>query len=406
MKLRYLTAGESHGRGLVGIIEGLPAGLPLTAEDINRELARRQRGFGRGGRMRIEHDRVELLAGVRHGRTLGGPVGLVLYNRDWENWRTVMNPDPPATTAAGTRPAEARTQQLTRPRPGHADLAGGLKYRHLADLRNVLERASARETAMRVALGAVARCLLRQLDIQIYGHVVQIGPAKVEPFEPGELAARLGYAALRARSEASEVRCAVPETEQEMLAAIDQAQRTGDSLGGVFEVIVTGVPVGVGSHVHWDRKLDGQLAWALMSIQAIKGVEVGLGFAAAGRKGSQVHDEIFYCLERGFYRRTNRAGGIEGGIANGEPIVIRAAMKPIPTLRQPLQSVDVQTKEPLTAAVERSDVCAVPAAAVVGENVVAHVVAAAILEKFGGDHLEELRANFQAYLRYLEAQNS
>ncbi|MDD4334630.1 MAG: chorismate synthase [Desulfotomaculaceae bacterium] len=382
--LRYLTAGESHGPALVAVIEGLPAGLPLTAAYINKQLARRQGGYGRGARMKIEADAVRFLSGVRGGLTLGSPVTLLIENKDWANWSQVMSPE---------QGAQIDEQVVTRPRPGHADLAGVLKYGH-RDIRNVLERSSARETAARVAAGTVARQLLAELGMEITGHVLQIGGVAAAVDE-------LSLAELTERAAASRLLCADHRAGQEMIAAIDQAKKDGNSLGGVFEIRVGGAPSGLGSHVHWDRKLDARLAAALMSIQAVKGVEVGLGFAAAARAGSQVQDEIFYENGRGFYRRTNRAGGIEGGMSNGEEIVLRAAMKPIPTLYRPLHSVDLISKKPFAAAVERSDVCAVPAACVVGEAVTAWELACACMEKFGGDSMDELRRHMDSYLAAL-----
>ncbi len=382
--LRYLTAGESHGPALTAIVEGLPAGLPLTAAYINRQLARRQGGYGRGARMKIESDTVSFLSGVRGGLTLGSPLALLVENKDWANWSEIMSAEPGARTDE---------RVVRRPRPGHADLAGALKYRH-QDLRNVLERSSARETAARVAAGSVARRLLEELGITIIGQVVQLGglSAAVE---------NLGLEELKAGLVHSRLNCADPAMEQRMLETIDAALAAGDTLGGVFEVRAYGVPAGLGSYTHWDRKLDGRLAAALMSIQAVKGVEVGLGFAAAGRRGSQVQDEIFYEPGRGFYRLNNRAGGIEGGVTNGETVVVRGAMKPIPTLNQPLQSVDMITRKPSRAAVERSDVCAVPAACVIGEALVAWELARACLEKCGGDSLEELKDNWNRHLSFL-----
>ncbi|WP_258359265.1 chorismate synthase [Moorella sulfitireducens (nom. illeg.)] len=380
--LRYLTAGESHGRGLSVIIEGLPAGIPLRAEDINTWLARRQGGYGRGGRMAIERDRAEILAGVRGGYTLGSPVAIFIANRDWANWQEIMAPGPEA------RPGRI----VTRPRPGHADLAGGLKY-HQADLRNILERASARETAARVAAGATAAALLKELGIEVAAHVVRVGQVEVK--------GAVDFIAARQAWE-SPVYCADPEGSRAMVAAIEEARQKGDTLGGVVEVLATGVPAGLGSHVHWDRRLDGRLAQALMSIPAIKGVEIGAGFELATIPGSRAHDAIAYREECGFYHPTNRAGGLEGGMTNGETLVLRAAMKPIPTLMRPLPSVDFLTKEPATAAVERSDVCAVPAAAVVAWAAVAWVLAGAVLEKFGGDHLPEIQGRLAAYRQYLK----
>lgn len=381
--LRFLTAGESHGPWLVAIVEGLPAGLPLTAEYLDRHLARRQKGYGRGGRMAVERDRVRILAGVRAGKTLGSPVALAIENRDWSNWSAVMAAAPEADVAA---------RVITRPRPGHADLAGAVKYRH-TDLRNVLERASARETAARVAAGTCARRLLEELDVRIAGQVTAIGPVRAT-------AAELPPDQLLDLVESSPVGCADAAASDAMVAAIDRAAAEGDTLGGVFEVRVWGLPPGLGSYAHWDRRLDGRLAGAVMSIPGIKGVEIGLGFAAAALPGSQVHDEIFYDPGRGFFRATNRAGGLEGGVTNGEALVVRAAMKPIPTLKKALRSVDLLTRGPATAAYERADVCAVPAACVIAEAVVAWEVAHAVVEKFGGDTLAEIRERWRAYREY------
>ncbi|MBS4029989.1 MAG: chorismate synthase [Clostridiales bacterium] len=383
--MRYLTAGESHGPALTAILEGLPANLPLDADRVNLELARRQQGYGRGGRMRIEKDKVEFLSGIRFGQTLGSPMTMQIKNRDFENWRDRM-------AAHGEPPADI--EMVTRPRPGHADLAGAQKY-NLTDIRNVLERASARETAARVAVGAVAKQLLAVFGIHVASHVVSIGEVASGHVDATVIAANL------AAVDASPVRCLDEAAAAAMMARIDRAKEEGDSLGGVFEIIITGVPVGLGSHVHWDRKLDAMLARALMSIQAIKGVEVGGGFALAALPGSLVHDEIGYRDKEGYSRLTNRAGGIEGGISNGEPLVLRAAMKPIPTLYKPLQSVDMADHQPFAAAVERSDACAVPAAAIVGEAVVAWEVACALQEKLGGDSLEEMKAHFAVYQEML-----
>jgi len=383
--LRYLTAGESHGPALTAIVEGLPAGLPLTAAYINRQLDRRRGGYGRGARMKIESDTVTFLSGVRGGLTLGSPLALLVENKDWANWSEIMSAEPGA---------KVDQRVVRRPRPGHADLAGLLKYRQ-QDIRNVLERSSARETAVRVAAGSAARRLLEELGITVIGQVVQLGGLSAA-------AEKLGAEELQAGLAKSKLNCADPGAEQRMIEVIDAARADGDTLGGVFEVRAYGVPAGLGSYTHWDRKLDGRLAAALMSIQAIKGVEVGLGFAAAGQRGSQVQDEIFYEQNRGFYRVNNRAGGIEGGVTNGETLVIRGAMKPIPTLAQPLQSVDMITRKPAEAAVERSDVCAVPAACVIGEALVAWELARACLEKCGGDSLEELKDNWDRHLSYLK----
>lgn len=379
--MRYLTAGESHGPALSAIIEGLPSNVPVNTDAVNRELARRQRGYGRGGRMKIETDRAEFMSGLRFGRTLGSPVSIRIVNRDFENWCDKMNPE-------GQAPESL--EPVTRPRPGHADLTGALKY-NLSDIRDVLERASARETAARVAVGAVAKELLKAFGIDVYSCVFSVGEVRAAALLPAELVARYDEV------EASPLRCADRDAEARMMERIDKAKADGDSLGGMFEVVITGVPPGLGSYVQWDRKLDASLAAALMSIQAIKGVEVGGGFGLARLPGSAVHDEIAYEAKR-YLRLTNRAGGIEGGMSNGEPLILRAAMKPIPTLYKPLQSVDMRDHQPFAAAVERSDVCAVPAASVVGEAVAAWTVAAALREKLGGDSLEEMQANWQNYL--------
>ncbi len=384
---RFLTAGESHGEALVAVIDGVPAGLAMAEADVNEDLARRQRGYGRGGRMKIERDQVRILSGVRSGTTLGSPITLQIANRDWENWKATMAV---AAPAPGASPKE-----VTRPRPGHADLAGAMKYGH-RDIRNVLERSSARETTARVAVAAVGRRLLAEFGITILSHVTDIGGVRI----PADLA--VPWEELRARAEASEVRCADPATETAMIAAIDEAKAKGDTLGGVFEVVALGCPVGLGSYVQWDRRLDGRLAQAFCSIQAIKGCEVGLGFETARRPGSAVHDEILFDPRQGFQRRTNNAGGLEGGVTNGEPVVVRAAMKPLSTLRTPLRSVDLATKEAVEAVVERSDVCAVPAAGIVGEAMMAIVLADAFLEKFGGDSVDEIRHNHRTYLDSLK----
>ncbi len=384
--LRFLTAGESHGELLMGVIEGVPAGLLIRVTDIDRDLARRQAGYGRGNRMKIEKDSVKIYTGVRWGRTLGSPIGLMIRNKDWENWRDKMSPDTMFLNSA---------DPVTRPRPGHADLAGVLKY-NMSDIRNILERSSARETAMRVAVGSVAKRLLEEFGIDVVSHVLSIGGVTTK-------VPKISVQELKKRIETSELRCADPEAEKRMKRKIDEARQSGDSLGGVIEIVVTGVPAGLGSHAQWDRKLDGKLAAALMSIQAIKGVEVGAGFGTANRPGSMVHDEIFWSKKEGFYRKTNMAGGIEGGISNGEPILLRAAMKPIPTLMKPLRSVDIASKKPFKASVERSDVCAVPAAGVVAEAAVAFEIASAMIEKFGGDSIDEMRRNHHWYTRYLKS---
>ncbi|MBI4628027.1 MAG: chorismate synthase [Candidatus Rokubacteria bacterium] len=386
--LRFLTAGESHGEALVAVIDGVPAGLPLAEADINADLARRQRGYGRGGRMKIERDQVHILSGVRGGATLGSPITLEIRNRDWENWKTTM--------AVGAPEPGAAQKPVTRPRPGHADLAGAMKYGH-HDIRNVLERSSARETTARVAVAGIAKRLLAEFGVTILSHVTEIGPARIAPDLD------LAWEEVRRRAEASEVRCADPAAEAAMIAAIDEAKARGDTLGGVFEVVALGCPVGLGSYVQWDRRLDGRLAQAFCSIQAIKGCELGLGFETARRPGSAVHDEILFDAESGFKRASNNAGGLEGGVTNGQPVVVRAAMKPLSTLRTPLKSVDVATQEAVEAVVERSDVCAVPAAGIVGEAMMAIALADAFLEKFGGDSLAEVRRNYDAYLDGLKS---
>jgi len=366
--LRYLTAGESHGRALVAIVEGLPAGLRVDEGWINAQMARRMQGYGRGSRMKLEQDRVEIVGGLIRGETIGAPVALWIENRDWRR----DEPD------------------ITRPRPGHADLAGALKY-GFDEVRRVLERSSARETAARVAAGALCGRLLDEFGVRLFSHVTEIGGEAIR-----ERPARLEE--IPALAEPSAVRCADTEAEVRMKAAVDAARARGDTLGGVFEVVALGLPPGLGSHVHWDRRIDGRIAAAVMSIHAVKGVEFGLGFASARTPGSSAHDEILHDPARGFYRDTNRAGGVEGGMTNGEPLVVRAAMKPLSTLRVPLRSVDLRTKEPVEAVVVRSDVCAVPAAGVVGEAMVAFVLADAFLEKFGGDALGHIRQSFDRYM--------
>ena len=383
---RFLTAGESHGEALTAVIDGVPAGLPVTEADIDVDLARRQRGYGRGGRMKIERDRVHIVSGLRWGQTLGSPLTLQIANRDWENWKATMSVGPPEAGAAH--------KEVTRPRPGHADLAGAMKYGH-RDIRNVLERSSARETTARVAVAGVAKRLLAEFGITILSHVTEIGGARI-----GEL--NVSWDELARRAEASEVRCADARAEAAIIAAIDDAKTKGDTLGGVFEVVALGCPVGLGSYVQWDRRLDGRLAQAFSAIQAIKGVEMGLGFEAARRPGSAVHDEILFDADSGFRRSSNNAGGLEGGVTNGQPVIVRAAMKPLSTLRTPLKSVDLATKEAVEAVVERSDVCAVPAAGIVGEAMMAIVLANAFLEKFGGDSIDEIRRNHTAYLESLK----
>ena len=384
--LRFLTAGESHGQLLMGIIEGIPAGLELTCNEIDHELSRRQLGYGRGGRMRIEKDSVEITCGIRWGKTLGSPVGLLIRNRDWVNWSDRMSPDP---SLSGCIPPE------TRPRPGHADLSGIIKYSH-RDIRNVLERASARETAMRVAIGAVAKKIIGVFNVEVLSHIIEIGGVKAKLRSTS-----LDF--LKKQAEKSELRCVDKKAELRMKEKIEEAKKRGDTVGGIFEVIVANVPPGLGSYSQWDRRMNARIAYAVMSIPAIKGVEIGIGFDAARKFGSEVHDALYYNEgKHNFYRKTNRAGGIEGGITNGENIIIRAAMKPIATLYQPLDSVDIITKKPFKASIERSDICAVPAASVVGEAMVATEIANAILEKFGSDSIDEIRRNFQGYLKYLK----
>jgi chorismate synthase len=379
MSLRFVTAGESHGPGLTAIVEGLPAGLELRPEDIDRDLARRQLGHGRGGRMKIEKDRAQVTAGVRHGRTLGSPVAMWIENRDYQNWEERMNP----------WPVDAEVDEVHLPRPGHADLAGIQKYGH-TDVRNVLERASARETAARVAAGALAKAYLRELGVEVRSHVTRIGtvtaPAR-EGLSPEDFEG----------VDESPVRSLDSGASGAMVAEIDAARKANESLGGEFEVMAFGLVPGIGSHVSWEERLDGRLAQAIISIQALKGVAIGDGFALAERVGSKAHDEIFWSDERGYNRETNRAGGIEGGMTTGDPVVVVGAMKPLPTLTKPLRSVDTETKEPAQALRERTDSCTVPAAGVVGEAMVALVLAAAYREKLGGDHIDDAKAALRGY---------
>ena len=379
MALNLITAGESHGPGLTCIIEGLPAGLQLDRESINRDLARRQLGHGRGGRMKIERDQAEVTGGVRHGHTLGGPIAMSVVNRDYANWEERMNP----------WPVDAELKEVHLPRPGHADLVGTQKY-GLTDVRDILERASARETAARVAGGAIAKAFLRALGVDVFSHVLQITSVSAprrDDLTPSDFAA----------VDESPVRCLDPEASRAMVAEIDRLRKANESLGGVFEVRVFGLVPGLGSHVSWEERLDGRLAQAMLSIQAIKAVAVGDGFEVAGLPGSQAHDEIFYDPERGYYRETNRAGGVEGGMTTGDPLVVRGSMKPLPTLTKPLRSVDIATHEPAQALRERTDSCTVPAAGVVGEAMVAFVLADAYRRKFGGDHIDDVRAALAAY---------
>ncbi|WP_163879322.1 chorismate synthase [Paenibacillus favisporus] len=387
MSIRYLTAGETHGPQLTAIIEGLPSQLKLDFEAINFQLARRQKGHGRGRRMQIEKDTANIVGGVRHGYTTGAPVALVVENKDWASWSSIMNVEP-------IEGSDEEKRRVHRPRPGHADLNGGLKYNH-KDLRNVLERSSARETAARVACGAIARQFLEAFGIKIAGQVIRIGEIEAP-------ANNLSVDELIERTEASSVRVVDPETEAKMEAYIDEIKKEGDSIGGIVECVVEGVPVGLGSYVQYDRKLDGRIAQAVMSINAFKGVEIGIGFEAGVLRGSQVHDEILYVEGKRYTRASNRLGGFEGGMTNGMPVVVRGVMKPIPTLYKPLQTVDIDTKEPYTAQVERSDACAVPAASVVMEHVVAWEIAKAFLEKFGGDSMDEIKANYENYLAQVE----
>ncbi len=386
MAIRYLTAGESHGKGVLVILEGFPAHLEITKTEINDELARRQGGYGRGGRMAIEKDQVEILSGIRKGLTLGSPITLLIRNKDYENWEKIMSPD---------LDFKEKGNPLQRPRPGHADLPGGIKYDH-RDLRNILERASARETTARVAAGAVAKVLLKKFNIRVFSHVLKLGKVAISTSEKNA-------ETLQKKAEKSPVRMIDPQAGKKAMALIDQAKKKGDTLGGIFEVIITGVPIGLGSHVQWDRKLDGKMAQAIMSMQAVKGVEIGNGFENAQSFGSQVHDEIGYRKDKGFFHWTNHAGGIEGGMSNGEPIVVRVAKKPISTLKTPLRSVNIETKEEVRAAYERSDVCALPAASVIGESICAWVIADAFLEKIGGDFISEINKRYQLYVKHIKS---
>ncbi|MCM3637690.1 chorismate synthase [Sporosarcina luteola] len=391
--MRFFTAGESHGPQLTAIIEGLPAQMPLTAEMINNELKRRQGGHGRGRRMQIEKDQVLITSGVRHGKTLGSPVTLTVVNDDWKHWTSIMGVEP---LADDVNPEDIK-RQITRPRPGHADLVGGMKYGH-RDLRNVLERSSARETTMRVAVGAVAKQFLRLLGIETVAHVTEIGGITTNP----DTYSGLPLDELRAIVENDPVYCADQEASVRMVAAIDDIKGRGDTLGGVVEVIIEGCPPGIGSYVQFDRKMDGKLAGAMMSINAFKGVEFGLGFKMAQKPGSEVHDEIAWSEELGYYRKSNRLGGLEGGMTTGMPIVIRGVMKPIPTLYKPLESVDIDTKEPFVATIERSDPCAVPAASVVAEHVIATEMAKAIMEEFRSDTIKGLKEEIERYRHYVK----
>ena len=384
--MRLITAGESHGPGLTCLVEGLPAGLRLDPDELNRDMARRQLGHGRGGRMKIEKDAAFVTAGVRHGRTLGGPIALQVANRDYANWEERMNP----------WPVDAEIEEVHLPRPGHADLAGTQKY-GLTDVRDVLERASARETAARVAGGAVARAFLRELGVQVFSHVIQINTVRAplpHDLTPDDFAG----------VDDSPVRCLDPATSDAMVEEINRLRKANESLGGIFEVRVFGLVPGLGSHVSWEERLDGRLGMAILSIQAMKGVGIGEGFELAGKPGSEAHDEIFHSPERGFYRETNRAGGLEGGMTTGEPLVVTAAMKPLPTLTKPLRSVDIATRQPAPALRERTDSTTVPAAGVVGEAMVALVMADAYRRKFGGDHIDDVRGALSAYRERIDWQ--
>ncbi len=402
--LNFKTAGESHGKGLMAIIDGLPAGIEVNIDHINKKLARRQGGYGRGGRMKIETDQVEVISGIRQGNTMGSPVSLIISNKDWDNWQEVMsvekniadseNPVNNEVIIKKDNKLKKIKKVVTRPRPGHADLAAAQKY-NTKDIRNILERASARETAARVAVGGITDNLLAYFDIGIISHLIQLGEIS-SPVED------VSYKELKETVENSPLHCYNKEKEKEMIKYIDNVMDKGDTLGGIIEIRTSPLPVGLGSHTQWDRKLDGLIAQALMSIPAIKGVEIGPAFDNTTTPGSEVHDEIFYSEERGYYRKTNRAGGLEGGVTNGQSLVVRIAMKPIPTLYQPLQSVDLHTKEAFSASVERSDVTAVPAAGVVAEAMLSFVLAQALLEKFGGDSIEEIMSNYKNYLALIK----
>ncbi len=404
--IRFLTAGESHGKAITGIIEGIPSGLSISSGDIDNNLSRRQKGYGRGGRMKIESDAVQILSGIRRGRTIGSPITLLIENKDWPNWEKIMSVIKNNTESSAI---------VTRPRPGHADLSGALKYGH-NDIRNVLERSSARETAARVAVGAVAKKFLSEFGIEIMSYVVEIGGIKIQDAKFKIQNSDKEFLEIFKKAESSVVRCPDKKTEKKMITRINRAIKNGDSAGGVFRVVATGIPAGLGSYSQSDRRLNARLAGALMGIQAVKGVETGLGFDMARKSGSEVMDEIYYKSQKsevrsqknkaietagGFYRKTNNAGGIEGGISNGMPIVLQVAMKPIPTLRSPLSSIDIISKKAFKAAYERSDVCAVPAASVIGEAVTAFVIADSFLEKFGGDSMKEVKRNYKGYLKQI-----
>jgi len=391
MKFRFLTAGESHGKCLTVIIEGMPSGIEINPDYINLQLARRQQGYGRGGRMKIEKDKASITSGVRHGFSTGAPIAVVIENKDWENWTVAMSCEPVDTHNSDVKKI-LDEKKISRVRPGHADLAGALKYNH-DDVRNILERSSARETAARTTVGAFAGLLLKQFNIEIFSHVIELGSVKADKNNLPE-----NYSQLREMAENSDLRCADEQAASQMRKIIDTAAEEGNTLGGIFEVIALNLPIGLGSFVHWDRRLDGQLAQAVMSIPAIKSVSIGLGEDAGRLPGSQVHDEIFIKGEENDYtRKTNNAGGIEGGMSNGMPLIIKAAMKPIPTMKKPLNSINLETGEPQSAHFERSDTCALSAAAVVGESMIAIVLADAFLDKFGGDSFREIKANYENY---------
>jgi chorismate synthase len=387
--LRYLTAGESHGRALTAVLEGMPAGVSVTEDDINTELARRQKGYGRGARMAIEKDRVQVSSGIRWGETIGSPISMTIFNKDWEKWSKLLSVD---------LADRDESKRVIKPRPGHADLVGMLKYDR-KDAQDILDRASARETAARVAVGAVCRKLLAAFGIEVYSFVRELGPHRVDL----QKLQALTKEQIIKTAESSEVRCPDAEVAAKMMAEIDEAKKAGDTLGGIFTVVIEGCPPGLGSHVQWDRKLEARLCWAMMSIQAMKGVEIGMGFDMARHRGSQVHDEIFHTKDRGFYRGSNNAGGFEGGMTNGERVVVSVAMKPISTLMKPLRSVNVETKEPFKAEVIRSDVTAVPAAGVAAEAIATFEIANAMCEKFGGDSLREMKDNYDRYSAYTKA---
>ncbi len=386
--MRYLTAGESHGPQLTTIIEGMPSNMKLEREMIDKDLKRRQKGYGRGRRMQIESDAVQFAGGVRHGKTTGAPIALTVENKDWKHWLKIMGPDP-----ITDEEQENMKRVITKPRPGHADLNGAIKYNH-RDMRNILERSSARETTIRVATGAVAKSLLAEFGVTVAGHVREIGSVKATDFSFQSLKE------LQDVTEESPVRCFDEVAGEKMMEAIDHAKENGDSIGGIVEVIVEGLPIGLGSHVHYDRKLDAKIAAAICSINAFKGVEFGIGFEAAQRPGSEVHDEILWNEDRGYYRKTNNLGGFEGGMTNGMPVVVRGVMKPIPTLYKPLNSVDIDSKETFAASIERSDSCAVPSASVVAEAVVAWELANAFTEKFGNESIDRMKRVFDEYVSY------